>query len=755
MADIVEVIISQPQVVVTAGGPNLAPYATLDFVNGVSGSLAAQITVSNAGVASLNSLSGALNLLGSGNITITSNGQNITISGAEGGGTINLSGYLTTGNGDLRYYPLTANPSGYVIGSSTGQFATANNLGLTGSNLQAQITNLITQSGNLTGQFYPLNSNPSGYINNTGGLINSFALKSETGVFALNSNLISTGNSLQVQINSVNSNTGQFVTNSQSGGLINAFYPRVNNPAGYLVAADTGILTGVFVLASSTGVYATFNNLSLTGANLQTQINTLNTNTGLLTGLFVTRGETGVYSTYNQLTGVSGFLASLISASTAGVGSINGLSGSLTLVGLTGIQVFGAGQTINIGTTGVVLRSETGSYATAQNLNNTGAQLKNLINLNAGFFAPRQLFVDPISGSNLSGLREWRNRPFFNLSGAMNAALSGDLIRAYPGVYYERLPLKNYVDLDLMGVTLRHTGDGETLSDTDMSKAIINDSAGPVNCRIFGKPNIENLGSDVVDAYFICIGISNTGSNIYGEFGNLISYASGVNPLSIGIRFVAGRFVGTCQSILTNTYDCIWVGLFNDESVNTTNSYFQATVLEDIIGGDQAIEYGRTNTDAEIYVNHVRKLSPLAGVPAISFGQDGAYTGQLKIFANTISHYDKSTPYSAINLGNGNITIDCNEIYGFVELGGIGSTGIRRINNATMFGPSGIAPLQKSSLTASVDLTNCKLVTTGVNSVVGTNFTGLRCFNSYATKDIAAGVTQIIPGGLIIEELTR
>lgn len=209
---------------------------------------------------------------------------------------------------------LTGFDSGsYVLDSETGIFATSNNLASTGQTLLGLISsasagvsslngssgvmNLAGQTGiqvntngqtiNFSttgvvyefqsGQFYS-SANPSGYIT-TGS----------TGVFALSSDLQSSGQTLNTKIDNLSGFTtgvsgalntkiaaitgvsGQWVTTSQTGSFI------------------TNTQTGVFVNTGQTGVFATAANLTSTGSNLSSQITTINSWTGITTGLYYPR----------------------------------------------------------------------------------------------------------------------------------------------------------------------------------------------------------------------------------------------------------------------------------------------------------------------------------------------------------------------------------------------------------------------------------------------------------------------------------
>jgi len=295
--------------------------------------LSANLIVSNPNVVDITSPTQAL-------------AANVIIPGPEGPrgdkgdkGDKGETGFVNTGDLDLRYYSIL-NPSGFITGVDLSNYASLNQLQLTGSNLQSQINNLdntyatdidlASTGSNLTNKL----NNLSGYINNQDNTIsNNLNLTGQTlqnNINVVSSNLSTTGNTLNININSL------------SGLLVDTYYLK-SNPSGFITGIDlsnyvtrlngqfinrpfvngTGIilsgeivqidlspfvqLTGnqtisgiktfdVFPIISGnkfiTGVdlssyltstnaaniYATINSLSLTGSNLQNQINNLNTN---------------------------------------------------------------------------------------------------------------------------------------------------------------------------------------------------------------------------------------------------------------------------------------------------------------------------------------------------------------------------------------------------------------------------------------------------------------------------------------------
>ena len=111
------------QLGVIGAGSVTVTQSGLNYV--ISGSATSSTGSASIGVGSLNGFSGDLNLTGVGSVTVIASGQTLTISGSSS--VANFSGYITTGNADLRYYNLN-NSSGFInslSGLSTGYVQTA------------------------------------------------------------------------------------------------------------------------------------------------------------------------------------------------------------------------------------------------------------------------------------------------------------------------------------------------------------------------------------------------------------------------------------------------------------------------------------------------------------------------------------------------------------------------------------------------------------------------------------------------------
>lgn len=339
----------------TSTNPNAV--INLSRLLGASGALVSLIGASAAGVSTLNSLSGALNLMGVGSVSITTSGQTLIISGVVGSGGAttgfaDFSGYITTGRADLRYYPLTTNPSGYITTGQTGQFASVINLAQTGSTLDNKINALsgwvsgaITgfggnvslsgyiTTGNADARYYPLASNPSDYITNTAA----------SGLFVrLNgADTIIGDKTLRNQIimnDGVSTDTMTF-----NRVNINGVYQGRTGQGGLIDFKDLNI-----VGYNSTLKLSWDNNMLTGGAwNVQDHAGQLS-NIINLRSLISTSG-----SLINSISGASGYLAGLVAASSAGVNSINGASGIITLTGVNGIFVTTVGSIVTVSGSGL------------------------------------------------------------------------------------------------------------------------------------------------------------------------------------------------------------------------------------------------------------------------------------------------------------------------------------------------------------------------------------------------------------------
>ena len=239
---------------------NLSNYATITGLNSVSGELSERIestgsylysliNISSAGVSSLNGQSGIISILGTGNINVTTQGQTIFISGDGSSQTINLVGLISTGDADLRYYPLYDNPSGYLntLSGLSIQYivdvsgALSLRLIETGSILDNRITSL---SGYLDSNFATIS-----YTNYISGELSSQILAGGgSGVISLNT--------LAGTINLLSSSDEISFTTTGNNLNIN------NKPQNLTIYRDAdGQITGVQKNVQFIGIYRDSNSL--------------------------------------------------------------------------------------------------------------------------------------------------------------------------------------------------------------------------------------------------------------------------------------------------------------------------------------------------------------------------------------------------------------------------------------------------------------------------------------------------------------
>ena len=201
-------------------GIDLSAYQTVVASTGISGYLQTQISAID--LSSLESATGNLDVR-------VSAIENVSGDFAL---KVNTGAFLTTGAGDSRYYPLSSNPSSYLVAVDINHLASTGYVTGVSGYLQSQITSINNGTGNFvtssqTGQFYPIN-NPSGYI--TGVDLSPYqTIESSTGIsgylqIQINnidlSNLESATGNLDVRVSAIESITGDFAASSNTGSFL-------------------------------------------------------------------------------------------------------------------------------------------------------------------------------------------------------------------------------------------------------------------------------------------------------------------------------------------------------------------------------------------------------------------------------------------------------------------------------------------------------------------------------------------------------
>lgn len=401
--------------------------------------------------------------------------------------------------------------------SSLKNFTVRPTVNGTGVLLNGEAVNAAS-TGTLTGAFYPLNANPSGYI--TGVDLSSYVLKSSTGIF------VTTG---ETGVFVTSFQTGQFVSTGATGDFATGSVVRPSETGAFLT---TGAADGRYTLQSATGIFVTtgqtgnFVTVSQTGQFVSTgatgQFVTGSVVRPSETGVFVTVSQTGQFvstgSTGNFVTGSvvrpsetgdfittsqtgqfvgTGATGSFVTSSSTGAflttGAADGryalqsATGSFITTGQTG-QFVSTGATGNFVTGSVVRPSETGAFVTNSQtgafLTTGAADNRYALQSNTGVFVTTGQTGQFVTGSvvrpsetgqfvsasetgnfavnsqvvfitgnqDVSGVKSFYSRPTVNgtgvlLSGEATAANTGELT----GVFY---PLNSNPSGYITGVDL-------------------------------------------------------------------------------------------------------------------------------------------------------------------------------------------------------------------------------------------------------------------------------------------------------------
>lgn len=239
-----------------AGGGGSVTQGQLDslsgFTTGMSGYLQSQITMASAGVTSVNGRSGALNIIGSGGISVITNGQNIIISGGD---------WATSGNlqatGQTLYLMLTGESGALlatIVASGNAAVAHANGIGI---NLSGNLTQTgvalgsqIAQTGQQAWTAAQNNAvNLSGNLTTTGQTLY---------------NLITAGSGLYVQTGTIMAYVTGIVTGWDTGWFSYRGYTFSTIPAVVATVELSGTtnLYGVAISGRSTsGFYGLFTDI--------------------------------------------------------------------------------------------------------------------------------------------------------------------------------------------------------------------------------------------------------------------------------------------------------------------------------------------------------------------------------------------------------------------------------------------------------------------------------------------------------------
>jgi hypothetical protein len=451
------------------------------------------------------------------------------------------------GSGDIRVFGsssniwigYTGNTGQFTKNSETGVFALASNLTSTGQTVVALTTG---SSGALSSRLASTGSFLESKINNVSGL--------STGISgALNSRLGATGSNLQSQINTISGITG---------GFTGQFYPRTSNPSGYL----TSVSTGSFITNSQTGIFATATNLTATGSNLQGQISALSSWTGTTSNIYypknsnpsgyITTGQTGIFATavnlaatganlqnqLNAISGASGFVELKVNnSSNIEIAILTGRGNVSLSTGVSGLVSI-SGSTGNLVDT-AMLSSASGALST--HLGSTGSNLQSQINTISGITGTYTGLFYPLKG---------------NPSGFITGLSTGSFIStSQTGVFATTGQLAS------TGSNLQSQINAITIATgNNLSTVRVTGSSGIKNVNLVGAGNVTVfLPSGTLSGNVIVSG--STGA--YANFVNT-GYATGISgALQSQINSLntfTGATTGLYYPRFTNPSGYVWTG---------------------------------------------------------------------------------------------------------------------------------------------------------------------------------------------------
>lgn len=190
-------------------------------------------------------------------------------------GTTSVSGYITTGQADLRYYPLGTNPSGYVTVGQTGQFYPSSNprgyamsgdLAATGGAAVAY-TNVI--SGILAGQIAEAAGTPVSVTGSSAMAAAMFTGRGPVSIFTSGSTVFVSGNNNDaINLSGNLSATGATLIsrdNSISGGLEARLIQTGNAAVAYTTVVSGGLETRIGLTGQAAWQAAQNNAVNLSG----------------------------------------------------------------------------------------------------------------------------------------------------------------------------------------------------------------------------------------------------------------------------------------------------------------------------------------------------------------------------------------------------------------------------------------------------------------------------------------------------------
>lgn len=544
------VIRSGNSIVLVSGGSD----AVATNLTTTGATLFALISASSAGVGSINGASGALTVQGAGNVSVTTAGQTITVSGDV---------YAQSGFNAATYATLALVTG--LSGQSVTDYATKTNLTLTGQTLGS---NLATTGSNL----YQLVTGLSGQAVSTYATLANVTLTGQTlgakidslsGWAASAANLALTGQqavtlannngvNLSGQLTATGAALGARINGSALNGLLYLYGTGVRAPARYIGDANYTLVSGDYMVVATgavPNVTGILPNPAVFSGNIFTLINA-RTATFPLSGVIGPDTNPSIQP-YDSL-------------------QIYALDGGWQYIGRTGYSAYATNTALTA--TGVTLGSRVDTLTT--NLTLTGQTLGAKVDSLSGWAASAVNLT--ITGSNLYVL-------LTGLSGQSVTDYATKVALTSTGQQAITLANNNGINLsgqltatgvalgsriDTVTSNLALTGSNLYVLVTGLSGQSVTDYATKSNLALTGQSLWTNLATSGSNLYQLVTGLSGQGVSDYATKAQLTStgvdlgsrlYTTGANLFAL-VTGLSGQAVSAYATIsnLTATGATLW-----------------------------------------------------------------------------------------------------------------------------------------------------------------------------------------------------
>lgn len=313
----------------------------------------------------------------------------------------------------------------------------------------------------------------------------------------------------------------------------------------------------------------------------------------------------------------------------------------------------------------------------------------------------KTLWVDSVYGSDSTGTRQRKDKPFLTLNAAKVAAQSGDTIVVLPGTYNEKNLLKDGVNWHFInGAIVSYVGSttGGIFDDGP------NGANGDITSKITGYGTFK-ITNNATSSDVVCV--TQPDSEVYIEatnIENLSTYGSGATAI---------------KSESSSTLNVKAEKISSIKGTITCNNSEFLNISTDLL---EVVDYGTAILCQGSFSNVTLNCNKIVGSPVEA---------------------------STVEVTNGVLTINNSKITAPVDYAITVSGGEAKIMNcvvtvnanksAVVLGPAGSATLINTTLTVG---------SLSTNSVTGSSGAQIKVLNAWANKPVQDAVTQLV--GIVI-----